>query len=52
MFLVELHVYVLGKLCFVGGMGMVECCVGQVGGGRRVCEGKWILKSNISPENK
>ena len=40
-------------MCFVGGKGKEEGWDGQVEeGGRRVCEGKWIPKSNISPENK
>jgi hypothetical protein len=40
-------------MCFVGGKGKEEGWERQVEeGGRRVCEGKWIPKSNISPENK
>ena len=34
MFLVQLLVYVMGKMCFVGGIEMVECWEGDMGGGK------------------
>jgi hypothetical protein len=46
MFLVRLLVYVMGNICFVGGMEMEECRERQTEGGGTVCEGKQILKFN------
>jgi len=34
MFLVRLRVCVMGNMCFVGGMEMVECREGQMEGGK------------------